>query len=270
MKRLGFFTMVLATVLVSVGPFFWIFLTALKSPDQIFVRPPEIWPDFDLSFFRLAFEKHNLFQSFVNSVIVAGATTIITITLASIAAYPLARMRFVFRDTALVIVLVSSMFPQIAMIGGVYRVLRSIGLLNTYPGLILPYTALTLPLAIWILVSFFKDIPRELEEAARVDGCGSLSTLWKIFFPVAAPAVFTAAILVFIYAWNEFFFALLIMTQAKYHTLPVGISLFHGQYDIPWGELSAATVVATLPLVIFVLFLQKKIISGLTAGSVKG
>jgi multiple sugar transport system permease protein len=167
-------------------------------------------------------------------------------------------------------VLVASMFPQVAIVGGIYRLLMHAGLLNTYPGLVLPYTALTLPLAIWILASFFREIPADLEDAARVDGCGPASTLFKVFLPVAAPAVFTAAILVFVYAWNEFFFALLIMTDPARQTLPVGVAKFPGEYEIPWGDLAAAAVTATLPLVGLVLVLQRRIVSGLTAGAVKG
>ena len=130
--------------------------------------------------------------------------------------------------------------------------------------------ALALPLAIWILTVFFRALPRELEEAAIVDGCGPVATLWRVFFPVAAPGIFTAAILVFIQCWNEFFFALLITTDPSVQTLPVGIAKFPGQYMVPWGELAAAAVVATIPLVVVVLLLQRRIVSGLTAGAVKG
>jgi len=135
---------------------------------------------------------------------------------------------------------------------------------------VLPYTGLMLPLAIWMLTGFFGRLPRELEEAAVVDGCGPWTTVWRVFAPVAAPAVFTTAILVFIYAWNEFFFALLVMTDPAMQTVPVAIAKFPGQYRVPWGELSAAAVVAILPLVAMVLVLQRRIVSGLTAGATKG
>ena len=160
------------------------------------------------------------------------------------------------------------MFPQISIVGPVWRILRSLGLLYTYPGLVAPYIMLTLPLAIWIMASFFKELPTELEEAAKIDGCGPLKTLVKVVAPVAAPGIFTAAILIFIFAWNEFFFALLIMTRPEIQTLPVGIALFPGQFTIPWGELSAASVMATLPLVFLVLLFQRRIIRGLSAGSI--
>lgn len=270
MRRLGLTLVIVLIVAFSVGPFVWILITSLKTPDTIAARPPTVLPEGSLAFYETALKEHNFLRYAGNSALVAGSTTLITILVASLAAYPLARTRLRGRRTILALVLAASMFPQIAIAGGVYRILLKLGLLNTHPGLILPYTALTLPLAVWILVSFFKDIPPELEESARVDGCGLWSTIWRIFAPVAAPGVFTAAILVFIYSWNEFFFALLIMTNPAVQTLPVGIAKFPGEYSVPWGELAAAAVIATLPLVVVVLFLQRRIISGLTAGAVKG
>jgi multiple sugar transport system permease protein len=162
------------------------------------------------------------------------------------------------------------MFPQIAIAGPVWQILERIGGLNSHWGLVLPYVTLTLPLAIWILASFFKELPTELEEAARVDGCGVWGALLRIMLPLAAPGIFTAAILIFVYAWNEFFFALLILTQPEQQTLPVGIALFQGEFTMPWGELAAASVLATLPLVLLVILFQRWIISGLSAGAVKG
>jgi len=257
-------------VLVSLGPFLWILVTSLKSPAQIGARPPAWLPELDLSFYRAVFGQHDFGRYALNSAIVATATTLVAVLFGALAAYPLARLRMPGRRWLLGLVLGASMFPQIAIVGGVYRLLMRAGLLNTYPGLVLPYTALTLPLAIWILASFFREIPRDLEDAARVDGCGPATTLFKVFLPVAAPAVATAAILVFVYAWNEFFFALLIMTDPARQTLPVGVAQFPGEHEVPWGDLAAAAVVATLPLVALVLILQRRIVSGLTAGAIKG
>lgn len=262
-----------ALVLVLVyclGPFAWMLLTSLKSPAQIDARPPTLLPAGDLSFYQTVFAEHGFARYALNSAVVAAATTVIVVIVGALAAYPLARLRLRGRRFLLGIVLAAAMFPQIAIVGGVYRLLLRVGLLNTYPGLILPYTSLTLPLAIWILVSFFKEIPLDLEEAARIDGAGTMATLVRVFLPVAAPAVFTAAILVFVYAWNEFFFALLIMTDPAVQTLPVGIAKFPGAYEVPWGDLAAAAVVATAPLVVLVLLLQRRIIRGLTAGAVRG
>ena len=163
-----------------------------------------------------------------------------------------------------------SMFPQIVIAGPVWQILERVGGLNTHWGLVLPYITLTLPLAIWILATFFKELPLELEEAARVDGCTTWQALYKVMIPLAAPGIFTAAILTFIYAWNEFFFALLILTDPAQQTLPVGIALFQGEFTMPWGEIAAASVLATMPLIVLVLLFQRGIISGLSSGAVKG
>ena len=163
-----------------------------------------------------------------------------------------------------------TMFPQIVIAGPIWELLEQIGGLNTHWGLVLPYLTLTLPLAIWILTTFFNELPRELEDAAQVDGCTPWQTMAKVMAPLAAPGIFTAAILTFIYAWNEFFFALLILTDPEKQTLPVGIALFQGEFTMPWGELAAASVLATLPLVLVVLCFQRGIINGLSAGAIKG
>ena len=186
------------------------------------------------------------------------------------AAYALARLTIPGKRGVLGVLLCVSMFPQMAIAGPIWRLLDSLGGLNHRWGVVLPYVALTLPLAIWILASFFKELPPELEDAARVDGCGPWGTLFHITLPLATPGIFTAAILILIYAWNEFFFALLILTQPEQQTLPVGIALFQGEFTMPWGELAAASVVATLPLIVVVLLCQRWIVSGLSAGAVKG
>jgi multiple sugar transport system permease protein len=187
-----------------------------------------------------------------------------------LAGYALARLRFRYKGAIMGALLAVSMFPQISVAGPVWRILQSLGWLNSYPGLIAPYVTLTLPLGVWILASFFRELPVELEDAARIDGCGHMQALFRVVLPLAAPGVFTAAILVFIYAWNEVFVALLIMTQQEYQTLPVGIALFQGQYVLPWGEIAAASTVATVPLVLIVLLFQRRIVRGLSAGAIKG
>jgi len=227
-------------------------------------------PSFSLEFYRSSISQYNLLHFVKNSAIVAGSTTAVTIMLALLAGYAVARLRLPRKDYFMKGLLVVSMFPQISIAGPVWRILYKAGWLNTYQGLVLPYVTLTLPLGVWVVASFFRQIHPELEEAARVDGCGHFQTLFKIMLPLAAPGVFTAAILVFIYAWNEFFFALLIMTRRDVQTLPVGIAMFQGQYTLPWGEIAAASTVATVPLVLLVFLFQRRIISGLSAGALKG
>jgi multiple sugar transport system permease protein len=162
------------------------------------------------------------------------------------------------------------MFPQIAIAGPVWRVLDHMGALNTLYGLTAVYVALSLPLAVWILTTFFKELPIDVEEAAQVDGFSPWQILTRIVLPMAAPGIFTASILIFIHAWNEFFFALLIVTNPNLQTLPVGIALFPGEYTMPWGEIAAASTVATLPLIAMTLIFQRRIVRGLSAGAVKG
>lgn len=259
-----------AALVGSLFPFLWFVITSLKSQVQVEAIPPTWLPDGNLSFYVSALFDHRLIDNIVNSLIVAGSTTICTMLIATPAAYALARLPLPGKLGILSALLGISMFPQIVIAGPVWQILQRIGGLNTYWGLVLPYITLTLPLAIWILATFFKELPVELEEAARVDGCTTWQTLYRVMAPLAAPGIFTAAILTFIYAWNEFFFALLILTDPAKHTLPVGIALFQGEFTMPWGELAAASVIATLPLVVLVLIFQRGIISGLSAGAVKG
>ena len=270
LERLGFVVLVGVLVGYTLFPFAWFLLTSLKTQVEVTAIPPTLVPSVNLDFYRSAIASYGLLRYMRNSAIVAGATTLICLSVAVLAGYSLARLPVRFKRAVLGTLLAVSMFPQIAIAGPVWRILRALGWLNTYPGLILPYVALSLPLAVWIVATFFKDLPEELEDAARVDGCTPLQTLWRVILPLAAPGVFTAAILVFIHAWNEFFFALLIMTRPEVQTLPVGIALFPGEYTMPWGEIAAASIVATLPLVLLTLLFQRWIVRGLSAGAVKG
>ncbi|HSD10230.1 MAG TPA: carbohydrate ABC transporter permease [Candidatus Binatia bacterium] len=254
----------------SLAPYLWFLSTSLKTPVEITAVPPRFWPSGTLSAYRSALVDHGLARYMANSLIVALATTVTTLLLASPAGYALVRLPIAGRRWILGLTLAAAMFPQVAIAGPVWRILRALGLLNTLPGLVLPHVSLTLPLAVWLTASFFKDLPPDLEEAARVDGCSRLSAFYRVIAPLAAPGLFTTAILVFIYSWNEFFFALLVLSDPTKQTLPVGIALFPGQYTMPWGEIAAASLVATLPLIALVLPLQRRIVHGLVAGALKG
>lgn len=270
-SRLGFAAAVVVVVGWSLAPYAWFVITSLKSPAEIAARPPTILPRGVYADNYASLVTHyRLWVPVRNSAVVAGVTTLAVIPIAALAAYALARLRFRGRAAVLSGILAASMFPQITMTHTIERWLYALDWINTYQGLIVPYLSLTLPLAVWILASFFKEIPVELEEAARIDGWGPVGTLMRVFMPVAAPALFTAAILTFIYAWNEFFFASFIADREEIRTLPVAIAQFHGRFSLPWGEVAAASVVATFPLVALVLALQRRIIRGLTAGAVKG
>ncbi|WP_349409638.1 carbohydrate ABC transporter permease [Pseudalkalibacillus sp. SCS-8] len=252
-------------------PFLWILISSFKPVSELFGEKAFIpyTSDPTLENYRSVFVNHPFLVYLKNSLIVSGVTTIYTVFIASFAAYAIARMQFKGKTIILGLVLSVSMFPQVATISPIYIILKNLGLTNSYIGLIIPYTTITLPLSIWILVTFFRKIPFDLEEAARIDGASIMQTYWRVILPLAVPGIFTTAILVFIAAWNEFLFALVLNTEEAYKTVPVGIAMFQGQFTIPWGEISAATVVVTIPLVIMVLMFQRRIVSGLTSGAVK-
>jgi len=260
---------IIIIVILSLLPFLWFVDTSLITPLEITSIPPVLIPEGTLTSYQSAVEEYNLFHFVKNSIIVAGTTTAITILISILAGYTLARLRLKYKGLIMGSLLLVSMFPQISIAGPVWKILQDLGWLNSYQGLVIPYVTLTLPLGVWILASFFRELPEELEDAARIDGCSHFQTLFKVILPLAVPGVFTAAILIFIYAWNEFFFALLIMTGQTFQTLPVGIALFQGQYTLPWGEIAAASTVATVPLVLLVFLFQKRIVRGLSSGAVK-
>ena len=261
---------IVLTVLLSLFPFLWFLLTSFKSQTEVAASPPTWWPTGGFHFYQSALVDYQLTGFIMNSVIVAGTTTVLALIIGTPAAYALARLRIPGKVWILGTMLSISMFPHIAIAGPLWNLLEQIGGLNRLWGLVLPYLAFTLPLVIWILTSFFQELPEELEEAALIDGCTTWQSLTYVMTPLAAPGIFTAAILTFIYAWNEFFFALLILTHPDRQTLPVGIALFQGEFTMPWGELAAASVLATLPLIVLVLVFQRWIVSGLSAGAVKG
>jgi len=254
----------------SLVPFLWFVLSAFKTQTQVTAIPPQWLPSFSLEFFHSAIERYGILHYVLNSTIVAGSVTLVSISLGTLAGYALARLPRRWAQIILMGILACAMFPQIAIAGPIWRFLRFMGWLNTYQGLILPYVALTLPLAVWILALFFREMPEELEAAALVDGCTKLGSLMRVILPLSAPGLFTAAILSFIYAWNEFFLALLIMTDPAKQTMPVGIALFQGEHTIPWGEIAAASFITTAPLVLMVLLFQRRIVTGLSAGAIKG
>lgn len=260
----------LGIALYCLAPFLWFVLTSLKSPAELTAIPPKLIPSIHWSFYQSAVEKYGLLHYIANSVMVAGSVTLITITIGSLAAYAMARFNVAWTKFYLLALLAISMFPQIAVAGPVWSILDRLDWLNTYQGLVAAYIAFSLPLAVWILTTFFREVPREIEEAALIDGCGRLQALYKVVLPLAAPGILTAALLVFIHTWNEFFFALIIMTDPNRQTLPVGIALFPGEYTMPWGEIAAASTIATIPLILLTLIFQRGIVRGLSAGAVKG
>jgi multiple sugar transport system permease protein len=271
MKRsLALLLFALVIALYCLIPFLWFVLTSFKTPAELTAIPPTIVPSFHWEFYHSALVNHGLLRYVGNSLIVAGGATLISIAVGSLAAYAMARFQLAWTQFYLLALLAMSMFPQIAIAGPVWNILNHLGWLNSYQGLVAAYIALSLPLAIWILTTFFREVPVEIEEAALIDGCNRLQALYKVVLPLAAPGILTAALLVFIHTWNEFFFALIILTDPGVQTLPVGIALFPGEYTMPWGEIAAASTLATLPLIALTLVFQRGIVRGLAAGAVKG
>jgi multiple sugar transport system permease protein len=274
MRSFGFYSFITVFVVFCLAPFIWTFLTAFKGTTTIYNVPIDYLPNPPvLDNFRDIFELRQFRWSLLNSAIVASSATAISLLIGSFCAYAVARLDFPGKNFLLAMVLAISMFPGIAIIGPLYRQFTTWGLTNNYLALILPNVTFTLPICIWTLTAFFSELPIELEESARVDGCTRMQTFYKIVAPLAAPGVFTAAILLFIQAWNEFLFARTFMSQPNRLTATVAIAQFEGadaasQY--PWGQITAASIVITLPLVFLVLAFQRRIISGLTAGAVKG
>ena len=260
------------TLLIAalVLPFYWAVIASLTPEARLFGTPALIPRDLVLEHYRALFSERDFWIPIRNSLVVAGSTTVLCVTLGALCAYALARLHFPGKTALLGLVLAVSMFPQISVVSPVYLLLRELRLINTYPGLILPYLTFAMPLAVWLLVGFFRQLPPELEEAAMVDGASRLRTFGEVVLPVAAPGLAATAILTFLYSWNEFLFALSFTLGPERHTVPVAIALFRGRYQVPWGQILAASVVATAPVALVVLGFQRRIVQGLTAGAVKG
>ena len=260
------------TLLIAalVLPFYWAVIASLTPEARLFDTPALIPRDLVLEHYRALFSERDFWIPIRNSLVVAGSTTVLCVTLGALCAYALARLHFPGKTALLGLVLAVSMFPQISVVSPVYLLLRELRLINTYPGLILPYLTFAMPLAVWLLVGFFRQLPPELEEAAMVDGASRLRTFGEVVLPVAAPGLAATAILTFLYSWNEFLFALSFTLGPERHTVPVAIALFRGRYQVPWGQILAASVVATAPVALVVLGFQRRIVQGLTAGAVKG
>lgn len=259
-----------ALVAALLFPLYWAVVASFTPEDRLFGPPALVPRSLVLDHYRALFGGRDFWTPIRNSLIVAGVTTVLSVILGAACAYALARLRFRGKSVALAFVLAVSMFPQISIVSPLYLVLREAGLINTYAGLVLPYLTFAMPLTIWLLVGFFRQLPGELEEAGLMDGAGRVRILWEIVLPLSWPGLATTAILTFLYCWNEFLFALSFTLGPERYTVPVAITLFRGQYQVPWGEILAAAVVASLPVAAIVFVAQRRIVAGLTSGAVKG
>jgi multiple sugar transport system permease protein len=262
---------VLLTIIFCLFPFYWIINTSLKTGAELSTgRLFPLHPSLDN--YSSIFRNGDFTTALRTSAIDAGAATLIALAIGSFAGYALARLRFPMKLLILAIILSISTFPPIAIAAPVFKLWTDIGLYNTYLGLILPFLTFVLPLTIYILVSFFREIPKELEEAALVDGATHFQAFRKVVLPLAAPGLVTAGLLAFIFAWNEFLLSITLTSTASRRPVSAAIAFFTGstQFQVPIGTISAALVTITVPLIILVVIFQKRIVAGLTAGAVKG
>ena len=266
---LAFACLVLAFFLLF--PLYYAVLTSFKSGSDLF--RVSYWPtNIDLTSYSRVWTEQHFARNILNSIIVATSVVALSLGLALAAAYALGRIHFEGRRTLLYTILAISMFPQVAVLSGLFEVIRALGLYNNLASLVFSYMIFTLPFTVWVLTTFMRDLPIELEEAAIMDGLGPVGIVTRIFLPLMAPAMAATGLLAFIAAWNEFLFALTFTLSDEQRTVPVAIALITGasEYELPWGNIMAASVIVTVPLIILVLIFQRRLVAGLTAGAVKG
>ena len=287
MNRLFKVAAITLVVVNGLFPALWLLLTSFKTNGELRRLPITYWPEnFTFGNYVSVFSENPFGRFLLNSAVVSVAATLFCVLFAAFAGYALGRLNVPGRRTILTLIVMTSMFPALVLLVPLYRLFVGVeipflselfgspiftpNLLNTYWALIIPYVALSLPIATLILTSFFQLIPADLESAALVDGCTRISALFRIVAPVSAPGIVTAAIIVFVNSWNEFLLALTFNTTLEMRTVPVGITLYQGEYAFPWAIISSAIMLGVLPLVVLIIFFQRRIISGLTAGGVKG
>jgi ABC-type glycerol-3-phosphate transport system permease component len=269
-KRLGLLFWIVLTVIVIINvlPYLWTILTSLKQQNEIYgvkILPTKFYLD---NYIQVIVES-NFLTNIWNSLVVSGSTALICIIIGVPAAYAFARLKFKFQNTLFMLVLFITIFPGIFIISPLFSFLKGIGAIDTYFALILPYVAYFTPLVVWILTGFFRTIPKAIEEVAIMDGCGIFKVITRIILPLSIPGILTVGIIAFTLSWNEFLFALIFTSSDKARTIPVAISQFQGVHSLNWGQMTAAAITATIPIVLISVALQKYIISGLTAGAIK-
>ena len=274
-KRIPFYVLVAAIFVYALFPFYWALRSAFTAESDLFKTPVQYIPQNPtLENFRSVLSSNQFLHALLNSTIVAGSVTLIALALGSLAGYALGRFRFHGRSAVLYAMLGMTIFPQIAILGALYTMINRFDLYDSLRALVLSYMILVLPFTVWVLTSFMRALPKDLEEAAYVDGASPLQTFYRVMLPLVAPGLVTAGLLAFIAAWNEFLFALSFTQTPERYTVPVAITNFTGEsgsaFDKPWGQIMAATVIVTVPLIVLTLVLQRRILAGLTAGAVKG
>src|SRR5580765_331068 len=273
--RLPFYILVALIFVYALFPFLWALRSAFTPDNALFSTPLQYFPKHPtLDNFKGALEASFFRHALLNSTIVAGSVTLLSLAIGSLAAYALGRFRFRGRSFVMYLMLSMTIFPQIAILGALYTMINDFGLYDKLGALMFSYLIFTLPFTVWVLTSFMRTLPADLEEAAYVDGATPFQVFYKVLLPLIAPGLVTTGLLAFIASWNEYLFALSFIQSPNNYTVPIAITSFVGKsgsaFQQPWGEIMAATIIVTLPLIVAVLVLQKRILAGLTAGAVKG
>lgn len=269
--RVMYLLCALLAIVAAVFPLVYAISTSLKQGTALFT--PQLWPDAPtLDNYRSLFRDQPFGRNLLNSAIVASGVVALSLALSLLAAWALGRVQFRGRSALMLTILAASMFPQVAVLSGMFELVRTLGLYDSLGALLLADLLITLPFTVWVLVTFIQQLPKELEEAAMMDGLGLFTLVFRVYLPLLFPAMVATGLLAFIAAWNEFLFALTFTISTEQRTVPVAIALVSGGsgYELPWGTLMAASVIVTLPLVALVVYFQRLIVSGLTAGAVKG
>ncbi|MGV1792973.1 carbohydrate ABC transporter permease [Rhizobium sp. A37_96] len=268
-KTIALTLLKIVVVFYTVFPFYWAIVSSFKTGSALF--SVDFFPAIDLSNYSDLLTNGNFLRNILNSAIVAVSVVTLSLIFAITSAYALGKLKFRGRGVVLAGILGASMFPQIVVLSGLFGTIRWLGLYNSLGSLVLSYMIFSLPFTVWVMTSFIRQIPAELEDAARMDGCSTWAMIWQIYFPLLAPALASTGLLAFIASWNEFLFALTFTLSDTVRTVPVGLALISGssRFELPFGTIMAASVIVTVPLILLVLIFQRRIVSGLTAGAVK-
>jgi multiple sugar transport system permease protein len=262
---------ILAAAFVTVFPFYWMLNTALKPQHEVFLSPPTFWSaNWTLQAFATLLIERPFARYFLNSLIVSAASTAVSVTLATLAAYGFTRFHIRGAGVLIVFLLFTKMLPETLLIIPYFRLMSELGLINTYFALILAYSSFALPFSVWMLIGFFRSIPREIDEAAIVDGASRLVALRRVILPLARPGLVAVALFTFLISWNAYVWALVLTTDPNMYVLSVGIANMVGEYRVQWNELMAAAVIAAVPVMVLFAFLERHLVNALTAGAVKG
>lgn len=270
-KRITLYTVLALLVVLSFFPLYWLLITSIKPIKDLFNVPPDfiVWSP-TMEHYIEAFTAQPYASYYLSSVIVALITMVITLVLGIMIAYAIARLEFKGKPFILFFVLATSMFPPMSLLLPIYTAFRDLNLLNNYLGLSMTHAVFGLPMVVFLMAALLRKIPKELEEAAVIDGASRFQAFTKVILPLAAPALATGAILIFVHSWNEFLYAFTLISESGKQTLPVGIMMYPGEHDFPWATISAAIVMSVIPLILLILFFQRRLLEGLTSGAIKG